>query len=159
MKLATRILSLLVLAGLAAFYVGCKGKDGEVKSDTDVQIEKMVATWKVVNTADVTFANSTPQLDQKNLTLTVTGTAGSKQVGYTVTNRPVGPSAWNSGGTFTFDTTSPKTKVKREDNVEIVYEVTASTLKMTFTVTGDGYTSTGRAQSVAGEWVYTFTKQ
>jgi hypothetical protein len=161
MKLATRILSLLVLAGLATFYVGCKGSNDPGKSDTDVQIEKLTATWKVANTTDVTLDGAAPALDQKGLTLTISGSPGSKQVSYTATKRPVGPSAWPQGGTFEFDAAAPKTKVKRQDDVVVSYEFTADgKLKMTFTQSGQGYTSNdARIESVAGEWVYVFTKQ
>jgi hypothetical protein len=160
MKLAAKILSLLVLVGMATLYIGCKNNDGPTETVTDKQIKALVATWKVAADTDVTLDGDPPQLGQKDLTIVIQGNAGSTQVNYTITKRPIGPSAWNTGGTFEFNAASPTTKVKREDNVEVLYEVDGSKLKMTFTVSGSGYTSTsGRTASVAGVWVYNFTKQ
>jgi hypothetical protein len=160
MKIASRILSVVVLVVMATFYVGCNKSTDPGPSDTDTQIEALNASWYIANTGDVTLDGAAPTLDHKDMTLTITGTPGNQTVQYTVTKRPIGPSAWPAQGSLTFDATNPKTTLKREDNVVITYSVDGTKLKMDFTFAGDAYQSTsGRIQSVAGKWVFNFTKK
>jgi hypothetical protein len=155
MKKIARILSLIVLAGIATFYMGCKGGDDPEPSETDAQIEKLNGTWKV---SAATFEGGAPDLDHSNMAITITGSTGSKQVSYTVAGRPAGPSSWPSSGTLEFGT-NVKQDLIREDDINISYTVTDSKLTMDYTFNIQPYTSTGRVESVSGQWHFEFSKQ
>ena len=154
MKIAARILSLMVLVALATFYVSCGGDGGNEKSDTDVQIEKLNGTWKV---SSVTQDGAAPALNHDAMTLTSQGTAGNTTISFNVSGRPQGPSAWAPSGNLTFGS-NVKQNLTRDDNVSINYSVTETTLVMDFTFNRDPYQA-GRVSSVQGSWHFEFTKQ
>jgi hypothetical protein len=153
MKIAARILSLLVLIGVSILYVGCGPDDPADKSDTDKQIELLNGTWVVSN---ATFEGTAPTLDQTGMKLTITGSIGNNSVNYAVADRPEGLSSWPSSGTFTFGT-DVLTKLTRDDGVSITYSATATALTMDFIFDKTPYNA--RTSSVSGHWVYEFTKQ
>jgi hypothetical protein len=155
MKPAARILSILILAGLTAFYMGCDGGENSKKSETDEQIEKLNGTW---NATTVTLDGTTPALDHSDFSITISGSAGNDQVNYTVTGRPEGPSPWNSSGIFTFDASNVKQKLIREDDIPVSYSVTDGTLVLDFTFSGTPYDA-GRVSNVSGNWHFEFAKQ
>jgi hypothetical protein len=154
MKLAARILSLLILAGVASFYVGCDGEKTE-KSETDQQIEKLDATWA---TTAYNLDGTTPtDLDYSGFKLTINGSAGNTEVNYTVTGRPSGkPSPWNSSGVFEFGT-NVKQNLIRDDGTAINYSVTETTLIIDFTFSAAPYP--GRVDNVNGNWHFEFEKE
>ena len=158
MKLVSRILSLLVITGLAAFIVGCDGGDDPKKSDQDVQLSLLNGTWNA--TESVTFNGSQPALDHKEFVLKINAQPGDEIMSFTVENRPTGPSAWPANGTFSFGA-NVKTDLLRKDSggdVAISYTVDKNSLVMKFTFTGDAYQA-GRTSSITGDWVFEFTKQ
>jgi hypothetical protein len=155
MKAAVRIFSIIILAGLTAFYMGCDGGGDPKKSETDEQIEMLNGTWQATT---VTLDGTTPALDHSNFTITISGSAGNSQVNYTVSGRPEGPSPWNSSGIFEFDEMNVKQKLIREDDIPVNYSVTDGTLVLDFTFSGTPYDA-GRVSNVSGSWHFEFAKQ
>lgn len=154
MKLAVRVLSLVVLAGAALFYVSCDNSDSPGKSDQDTQIEKLNGSWKITSNENATLDGGSTGEDYTGFTLTINGQAGNNVVSYTATGRPA-TSAWPDAGTLTFGTNVTQ-DLTRNDAVGITYSVTDTQLIMEFNYSGDPYT---RAKNVQGAWRFTFTKQ
>jgi hypothetical protein len=159
MKLAARVLSLLILAGVAMFYVSCSKDDDPGKSETDTQIEKLNGTWKITGSEQVLLTGASPGVDYTGFTLTIAGTSGSNNnsVSFTATGRPE-LSPWPANGTLTFGTNVTETLVRSGDDVSIAYDVDDTTLQMEFFYDGAGYPGS-RIKNVEGTWTFTFTKQ
>jgi hypothetical protein len=156
MKILGRILSLLVLVSLAAFYVACDNDNGSEDSETDQQIAKLNGTWDVES---ATFEGTTPDLDHTNMTITISGSKGDDQVSYVVSGRPTGPSAWPPSGTLAFGSTNVKQSLTRDDGVVINYSVTdgnPATLTIDFNFNKTPYNA--KASSVAGDWQFVLKK-
>lgn len=155
MKIAARILSLLILASLASFYVACDNTDDPKESETDQQIKKLDGTWQT--TAYTLDGVTPPDLDYSSFVLTVNGEPGNTSVNYSVSGRPAGkPSPWNSSGTLEFGD-NVKQNLVREDGVSINYSVTDETLVIDFTFSSTPYN--GRVGNVTGNWHFEFSKQ
>ncbi len=154
MKLAVRVLSLVVLAGVALFYVSCDNSDSPGKSEQDTQIEKLNGSWTITSNDDVTLDGGSTGEDYTGFTLTLTGQAGSNAISYAASGRPA-TSAWPGNGTLAFGTVVTQ-DLTRDDAVGITYSVTDTELIMEFNYSGDPYT---RAKNVQGAWRFTFTKQ
>jgi hypothetical protein len=162
MKLATRILSLLILAGLATFYVSCDKGGGEKKSEAETQFGKLMGSWELV-TANVDGTDRT--LDFPNLTLTLSGTfAQGGTYNYSFTGTRPNPSPWPAQGTWKFDTNVGSEIIRdpsTASELELNYTVTDSGLVVTFTVP-DGSTGwaggTTRQNIVSGNWTFTFSE-
>lgn len=139
-----------VLLGLC--LLSACGKDGEPEpSIEERQLALLARTWKA----------GTVTLDGVDISAEYTSFQLSLQKGepsnsYSVAGRPpLGP--WKSNGTWTFGSNA-ETKLVRDsgaDQVELTYEVTENSLRLTFSFTGNGYTN--RASSAQGEWIMTFT--
>jgi hypothetical protein len=154
MKIAARILSIIVLGSLALFYVSCKGDETTEKTDKDLQIEKLNGTWKVT---DASLDSSDPDIDQTTISIQLSGKDGDSEMNYVVTGRTSGqPSPWPASGTVSFGT-NVKTDLKRDDGIDMTYSVTDNTLTLQFVFNKTPYT--GRVASVSGNWSYTLTKQ
>jgi hypothetical protein len=154
MKLVSRIFSLLLITGLAAFFAGCGGDDDPKKSDQDVQLGLLNGTW---NASVVEFQGSAPAINHDDFVLTIVAKAGEDAMTYT-TDRPSGPSAWPGSGTFTFGSNVKTMLIRGGDNIAISYTVDNNSLIMDFEFTGDAYDA-GRTSSVTGDWHFEFTKQ
>jgi hypothetical protein len=155
MKLAARVLSSLILVGIATFYFSCKGDDGE-KSEQDAQIQKLNGTWEIQSSDDVTLSASAPSEDFTGFTLTISGTVGQNTLSYIKSQGSLPTvSPWESSGTLTFGQNVMETLV-RDDDVIITYEVTDSQLIMTFDYDPN---AGGRVRNVEGAWKFVFTKQ
>lgn len=146
------------LLAVAFSLFQCGGDPAPAKDPQDEQLEKLTATWKVTTANGVTF-NSTPVTGYDSFTMTITGTAGQDTFNYTITGRPSAPTLtpWAASGTFTFGTDF-STIVNRDDGTVITYSVSATTLQMTFTYTGAGYTAS-RVSNVNGTWSFTMAIQ
>lgn len=157
MKLAVRVFSLVILAGVALFYVSCDNSDSPGKSDQDSQIEKLNGSWTITSDENVTLdgSSSVDGEDYSGFTLNIDGTAGSNVISYTTSNRPT-TSAWPDGGTFEFGT-NVNQDLTRDNTVGITYSVTDTQLIMEFNYSGDPFTA--RSKNVQGAWRFTFTKQ
>lgn len=149
---AFRILTLIGLMATLLTYSSCKKDDPEPEPLTDIQLGKLAKTWKI-NT--VTLDNVDKLSDYTNFTLTLTGTKGNTSFGYSTANRP-SLSPWKASGSWEFGA-SPETQMIRDkgtvDELAMTYSVNETTLSITFTFNGAGYSRTG---VVKGQWVYTF---
>jgi len=147
-----RILSLLGLVGLLLTYSNCKDKKSTQDPITDVQLGKLVKTWKI-NTA--TLDGVDKLADYVDFQLVLSGTKGNTSFGYSTSGRPA-LSPWKSSGSWEFGA-SPETQMIRDkgtaDELAMTYAVTETTLSISFTFNGSGYSRTG---VVKGQWVYTF---
>ena len=52
MKIASRILSLLILVVITTFYLGCKKDDDDKKTEEQMQLEKLAGVWTVESAND-----------------------------------------------------------------------------------------------------------
>jgi len=152
MKNLARILSVLTLVAIAAFFAACDGGGGDDESEKEAQIDKLVGVW----TAQSVTYEGDPNTDYDNFSITITK-ASSEAMTFTTSGRPAGKlTPWDASGTFTFG--SPvASKLQRGDNVTVNYTVSGTNLQMTLeNYSGTGYT--GRTGTVAGDWVFNFTK-
>lgn len=150
---AFRILSLLGLVVALLTYSSCKDDKSAPEPITDVQLGKLSKTWKV---DAVTLDGVDKKTDYAAFQLVLSGTKGNTSFGYTTTGRPT-LSPWKSSGSWEFGT-APETQIIRDkgtaDELPMTYAVTETTLSITFTFNGAGYTS--RTGVVKGQWVFTF---
>ncbi len=143
-------LIMLALLGVAASFWQCGSDPAPTPDPKDEQLTKLSQTWKATA---VTFEN-TPVTGYENFEITMTGTAGQDTFDYATAGRPAGiKTPWPASGKFTFGTDFA-TVIKRDDNVDVTYSVSATQLQMTFTYKGDGFT--GRTSNVKGNWTFTF---
>lgn len=150
---ALRILSFLGLIVLLLTYSSCGRDKPVVEPITDVQMAKLTKPWKA-NT--VTLDGVDKKADYSAFLLTLTGTKGNTSGGYSTSGRP-SLSPWKASGNWEFGG-SPETQLIRDkgtaDEQAVTYAVTESTLSISFTFTGTGYTS--RTGVVKGQWIFTF---
>ena len=129
--------------GVLVTFSNCGSND---PSASEVMTKKLIAhPWKLsIATVDGTDKTAT----YSGLTITFTNT------GYTATN---GLPIWPASGTWQF-TGDKATSITRNDGLELaITEATDATLKLTFTWNKTTF-ETGRAGSVSGLHVFTFTK-
>jgi hypothetical protein len=156
MKFAGKI---LFLAGALCFlmtYSSCKKKHDEVPPITDQQLDLLTKGNSVAwNLTAVTRDGIDQKSDYPAFVLTLTGSHGQTKFGYSTSGRPA-LSSWPPSGNFTFDATSPTTKLSRDDNpdISVTYSATATQLIMSYPYSGSGYTA--RVGNVNGNWVFTF---
>jgi len=147
-----RILSLLGLVVLLLTYSNCKDKKSTPEPITDVQLGKLAKTWKI-NT--VTLDGVDKLADYTAFQLVLSGTKGNTSFGYSTSGRPA-LSPWKSSGSWEFGA-SPETQMIRDkgtaDELAMTYSVTETTLSISFSFNGSGYS---RTSVVKGQWVYTF---
>jgi hypothetical protein len=148
-----RFLSTFGLAAVLFAYAGCDGGSKPVVPITDVQLEKLTKTWKINS---VTLDGVDKSSDYSAFQLVLSGTKGNTSFGYTTSGRP-SLSAWKSSGNWEFGA-SPETQIIRDkgtaDELAVTYAVTESTLQVTYTFNGSGYTS--RTGVVKGQWIFNF---
>lgn len=117
----------------------------------DVQLLKLAKLWKV---ASVSLDGTDRTSDYSNFQIIFSGTSGQSSFGYITTGRPA-LSPWKPSGACQFGL-SVETQMIRDsgtpDELSMTYAVTASTLQLTFTYSGAGYSS--RTESVKGQWVF-----
>ena len=68
MKLVTRFLSLLVLAGAAMFYSSCGGGGEDTKSEEEIQLEGLSKVWTLTS-AELDGDERIADFDNMKLTL------------------------------------------------------------------------------------------
>lgn len=150
---AFRILTTVVFLGLIFAIAGCGGKGTPAESTQDKQLGLLSHTWKA---GTVTKDGVDQTSSWTNFQLTITGTKGATSFSYSCTGRPaLGP--WPASGAWAFGT-DPVTQIVRDkgtaDELPLTYTVTATTLQVTFTYSGNGYQ---RVSNVSGNWVFSFT--
>lgn len=148
-----RILSLLTLVSVLVTFSNCGDDPPPAPPVTDVQFDKLAKTWKINS---VTLDGVDKTSDYTGFQLVFSGTKGSPPFNYTTSSRP-SLSPWKASGTWDFGT-APETQIIRDkgtaDELPVTYAVTESTLTVSFTFNGTGYTA--RTGVVKGAWVYTF---
>lgn len=163
MKLATRILSLLVMVGLATFYMSCDRNGGEDKSEEEKQLIKLVSNWALQTATE----DGQPRTDFTNLVLQISGSfAQNGTYNYSFTGTRPNPSPWPVNGTWKFDPSDVLSTIIRDpgtsSEIEMGYTVTDTQLTISFNVPeGNAGWAGGssRVESVTGDWVFVFTKQ
>jgi len=161
MKIAARILSLVVLASIATLYINCGGSDPAPSSKEKVQIEKLVGTWALNSVTN----DGTPRTDFVGVTMTISGTYASDGGSYnfSFTGTFPNPSPMPKSGSFKFGS-NPETQLIRvvpADNFPMGYSLTNSNNNLTITLdnyTGPGFAG-GRVEQVTGDWTFNFTRQ
>jgi hypothetical protein len=162
MKLATRILSLLVLAAFATFYMSCDGDDGDGQSEQQIQFNKVKSTWVMETANDGTDRT----LDFPGLALTLALDETFQENGvfeYSLEGTRPNPSPWPASGTWKFDSSDPTHKIIRDtgdSEIPVTYEVSDTDLLIEFDIPeGHPGFAGSRVSSVSGHWIFTFSKQ
>ncbi len=161
MKMISRTLSLLLLAGVAVCFTGCKKDDDNKKTEEQTQLEKLKASWQIVSASDVS-GDRTGEFE--DLVLTLSGNYAEGGIyNYSLTGKRPNPSPWPGSGTWQFG--NPKTSQIIRDpgtdgEIPMSYSVTDEELTIEFNVpeTSDGWAGSGRIQSVTGDWTFVFSK-
>lgn len=162
MKIATRILSLLILVMVTTLYMGCRDEKDDKKTVEQTQLEKLKGVWVLKNATD-----GDPRTDDfQNLVLTLAGTYVEGGIyDYSFTGTRPDPSPWPVEGKWKFGTNKATEMIRDPggvNEINMTYQVTGSDLIISFTVpdNSQGWPGgTSRIRSVIGDWVFTFTKQ
>jgi hypothetical protein len=146
-----RILSFFALIVILVAYSGCGGTDTPSEPLTDTQLTKLAKTWKV---ASVSLDGVDKTSDYSSFQLVFSGTKGNTVFGYSTSSRPP-LSPWKASGSWEYGA-AVETQLIRDkgtaDELPMTYAVTETTLQITFTFNGSGYTS--RTGVVKGQWVF-----
>lgn len=152
MKVLKSLVSLVAIAALVLFS-NC-GDDPSEPPIQDQQLEKLAATWNIASASRDGVA-----VDYTGFKLTISGTPGATSFDYSTQGRPA-LSPWKSSGKWSFGQ-SVETQIIRDpgtaDELQMTYVVTDTSLQLTFTFNGNGY-SNPRVGVVRGQWVFNFTK-
>ena len=166
MKIASRILSLLILVVITTIYTGCKKSDDDEKTEEQTQLEKLKGVWTIVsaNDGDDRTGDFIDDVDPAvKMKLTLEGNYAEGGIyNYSLTGPRPNPSPWPASGTWKFGT-NKLAELIRDPNtgneLPMTYSVTDTDLIIEFTVP-DGHQGWpgGRISSVSGQWTFTFTK-
>jgi hypothetical protein len=160
MKIAARILSLLIIVGLAIFSSQCKGKKDDDKSQEEQQLTKLNGVWSLSSANDGTDRTA----DFPGLKLTLSGNFAKGGVyDYSFTGKAPNPSPWPQTGTWKFGADVTKDIIRDAGSgseISATYTVTDAGLAISFTLPSGhvGWAGFGRTASVAGNWTFEFTK-
>lgn len=152
---AFRILTTSVSIGVILIVSGCGGKSTPAESTQDKQLKLLSQAWKV---STVILDTNDKTGDWTNFQLTISGTKGATSFNYSCANRSTKLGPWPASGTWAFGT-DPVTQILRtEDNLNMTYTVTSTTLQIIFNypTTANGYTGP-RVSNVSGNWTFNFT--
>ena len=161
MKIALRVLSLLILVAVSLFYAGCGGDEEKKDTEEKKQLDKLLGSWTLVSADD-----GTPRTDSfANLVLTLSGNyAEGGTYNYSFTGTRPDPSPWPASGTWKFGTNKLTDMIRdpsTASEIPMTYSVTDTSLEINFTVP-DGSSGwqggTSRIKSVTGNWTFVFTK-
>jgi hypothetical protein len=162
MKLASRILSLMILVLISTFYMSCGEKEEKKATEEKLQLDKLKSVWTLVSANDGQdrTADFTGPL---KLTLAGNYVEGGTY-NYSFTGTRPDPSPWPADGTWKFGT-NKSTEIIRDpggiNEIAMTYQVTATDLIIYFNVP-DGSSGweggTSRISSVTGDWTFTFSK-
>jgi hypothetical protein len=162
MKIASRLLSLLILALITTFYTGCKKDDDDKKTEEETQLDKLKGVWNFASAND--GDDRTGDFGDPNpLVLTVTGNfVQGGTYNYSFTGSRPDPSPWPANGTWKFGT-NKLTQIDRDpgglNEIPMTYVVSATELILSFNIpAGHSGWPGGRINSVTGDWTFTFTK-
>ena len=147
---------IVMILGLAGLTLSSCSED-ETPSQKEKQLKKLSDTWVVTS---VTMDGGDVTSDYSSFELTLSGSAGSSVFAYGVIGRPE-VSPWPSGGTWTFGSAIFSQLIRdpdTDDELDIAYAVTNTTLEIDFHFSGEGY-QTGKVKSAEGHWEYTFMRK
>lgn len=162
MKLAFRLLSLLILVSIASLYSSCRKHDDDKKTEEETQLGKLKSVWTLesANDGQDRTGDFTGPL---KLTLEGNYVEGGTY-NYSFTGHRPNPSPWPVSGTWKFGT-NKSTDIIRDpgsaNETAMNYQVTDTNLILTFNVAdgSDGWPGgDSRTRSVSGDWTFTFTK-
>ena len=160
MKIAARILSLLVLASIATLYVNCGGSDPAPDSKEKVQLNKLVGAWDLVSVTENTLPNS----NFVGVVMTISGTYATDGATYDFSSTGTFPNPSpmpKTDGHFKFGSDPNTQMVRTNDNFPMTYALTNSDNNLSITLTG--YSGTGfaggRVENVNGNWVFNYTRK
>jgi hypothetical protein len=166
MKIASRILSLLILVLVSTFYMGCNKEDKNKETDEKRQLDKLKGLW-ILQDATMDSDSRTAEFTDTNgpLKLTLDGNYAEGGVyNYSFTGTRPDPSPWPANGEWKFGT-NKLTELTRDpgepDEIAMTYQVTDANLIISFSVPdgSEGWAGgTSRVESVTGNWTFTFTK-
>jgi hypothetical protein len=149
-----RFYMLILVAVTTLLPIACKDDDGDAKTVTEQQAEKLTGHWKVTT---VTLDGANREGYEETTFHLSSLTAGTNMRYIIDNNAAESPWRLSAGGRLFFDTQEPTTYLTREDEVRIAYEVTETTLVFEFTYAEPS--TTGRVNGVVGEWNFVLVKQ
>lgn len=157
MKKSTQLLTALVFCSLMIFISCKKGKDEPENDPRDAQAEKLTdKTWTVT---EATFEGS-PRPDWQGATVTFSYNKDTDTGTYTVSGVPTTEEGDNAAVvlgtgsvTWSFESKEQTGVIIRGDGVDMDVQVTDTTLKLTFDITGTG----SRIAGFDGTWVFNFS--
>lgn len=166
MKIASRILSLLILLVISTFYMSCKKDDDGKETEEKKQLDKLKGVW-TLQTATSDGGDRNGDFTDTNgalIKLTLDGNYAEGGVyNYSITGTRPDPSPWPASGTWKFGDTKSTELIRDPGGVNelpMTYQVTDTNLIISFTVPdgSEGWPGSGRIESVTGNWTFTFTK-
>lgn len=132
----------------------CSESSDDPKSLAELQFEKLNKEWKI---SSATFDGTDHTDEYKDFVLTINGDASESIYNYNITGRP-DRSPWPGNGTWSFGADAQDDIVRdpgSDHELYIVYAVSDNSLTIQFSYEGVGFE--GRAKSLNGDWVLTFT--
>lgn len=155
-KVATRLASLMIVAGALVFFSNCGGDDPKPTAE-EVQLGKLSSTWNIVS---ATLDGTTRTTDFTEFTLTISGTFNTTNptgpYNYSVSGSRPTPSPWPANGQWSFATvgTGDTGSFLRSDDVPITYSIASNgQLTLTFDCEDCDYAG-NRTKEVNGTWVF-----
>ena len=153
-----RLTVLVAFIGGLGLFSSCKPKEVIEPSIEEAQLKLLSKTW---NLNSATFGPGSDRTsDYTGMTLTLSGTFNSTpgtKYNYSRSSLTV-TSPWPSSGTWAFEPNDPANLIIRtEDNLLITYNVTATTLILSFDYTSMGAGYPGRVSSINDTWEFVFT--
>lgn len=129
--------------------------DDKKSEPTPDYFAALESSWELTS---VTY-NGDDQQGYEDFVLTLSETSNDDLYSYTTTLRPP-LSPWKESGTWKLGTSADSQIVRdpgTADELAVTYTVSDTQLVLSFDFTGAGYSA--RTSSVAGEWVFTFSKK
>ena len=157
MKFVTKWLSFITLFAAILVLTSCD-KDDPEKSEEEVQLDKLRGTWTLASVVNDGVTRTDEYVD---MTISISGTyteGGAYNMSSQADEWP-SLSPWKASDTFRFNTSDINEIIRQSDLQAMDYTLSNSDAQLVieFDYGGPGF-SNGRTASVAGSWVFTFTK-
>lgn len=157
MKLAFRMLPVLLMIGASVLLMSCDEDNGGGSSEEQTQLDKLTDTWTV---SSVTLDGTDRTNDFPGLVLTISGTyAVNGTYAFSFAGTRPNPSPWPASGTWKFDANPNSQIIRLDDSQKINYTLGSNNAQLTleFNYQGSGFAG-GRVEVVNGNWQFVFTK-
>lgn len=147
-----KVLLCFLFLGSTLCVISCDDKEDDKKSESEIQIDKLVGTWSSQSVVHEDVQNP----DYGDFQITI-AKSSDESMTYTTSGRPSGKlSPWNSSDTFVFGDPIGSELI-RGDDVVVSYVFNGANLVLTIEgYSGEGYP--GRVNSISGDWVFTMTR-